>query len=146
MNPHFIKFVTLYFILSKALSSSIITSEENNDGCAFCPYTIRPGFRYYFHTKCCDGRICDLCYELLKKHKLSRSCKNCKKKGIVSVYKEPVEVPCVICNENKPNRNISSKCLHYYCKKCTREKILANEWCTLCAEYLDTSILISCLN
>ncbi|XP_050522076.1 uncharacterized protein LOC126894826 isoform X3 [Daktulosphaira vitifoliae] len=103
MNPHFIKFVTLYFILSKALSSSIITSEENND-------------------------------------ELNNI------KEVVSVYKEPVEVPCVICNENKPNRNISSKCLHYYCKKCTREKILANEWCTLCAEYLDTSILISCLN
>ncbi|XP_050548559.1 uncharacterized protein LOC126910235 isoform X2 [Daktulosphaira vitifoliae] len=214
-NSYLIKFMTLYFILSNELSSSIITldknkeelnkidealdknkealdksNEEESDSydcpiclqelgedftehecgnkyhieclhrweveskyhncpvcreilyprCVFCGNRVLSGYRYHFHTKCCKGRLCEDDYSSQRENCSVLICCNCDSRGYIPVYKKPIIVPCVNCNENKPNHNVSSKCLHYYCKECTEEKVTTNSLCKLCSKPLKVNI------
>ncbi|XP_050519876.1 uncharacterized protein LOC126893581 isoform X1 [Daktulosphaira vitifoliae] len=108
-----------------------------NPECTYCAHSIRPVYRYHFHTTCCNGRICKVCYEFYKMSNFNVICRYCKIEKNIPVFKKAIIIPCVKCKKNKANHNVSSKCLHYYCKKCTEENISANKWCMLCSKHLE---------
>ncbi|XP_050539529.1 uncharacterized protein LOC126904484 isoform X2 [Daktulosphaira vitifoliae] len=185
MNLHFIKYMVLYFILTKdsnnydecpicleELVTDITThtcgkkyhekclsnwdkiSKFHNcpicrgilyPGCIFCLRQIQLGLRFQFYTNCCQGRLCILCYEFQKDLRFKEKCPNCNKTGDIPVHKKDIIIPCVNCNENKANYNVSTKCLHYYCKECVNHKVTIGEKCQFCKAFLKARTWMSWL-
>ncbi|XP_050519877.1 uncharacterized protein LOC126893581 isoform X2 [Daktulosphaira vitifoliae] len=113
--------MTLYFILS---TECIICLEELKE------YITEHDCGNQYHEKCLwqwkkisNNQGCPICHYILNPD--------------IPVFKKAIIIPCVKCKKNKANHNVSSKCLHYYCKKCTEENISANKWCMLCSKHLE---------